>query len=92
ELESARIPAGPVLDPGQVLEDPQVKARRLLQPLEFPGVSAPVPLAAPALQLSSTPGSIRRRAPMVGEHTDEVLREIGYSEDEVRALRKAQAV
>lgn len=92
ELEAARIPAGPVLDPGQVLEDPQVKARQLLQCVEFPGTPAAVPLAATAVQLSATPGSIRHRAPMVGEHTDEVLREIGYTPAEIKALREAQVV
>lgn len=92
ELEAARIPAGPVLDPGQVLEDPQVQARHLLQSLDFPGTPGPVPLASTAVKLSSTPGSIRHRAPMLGEHTDEVLREIGYTEPEVRALRDAQVV
>lgn len=92
ELERARIPAGPVLDPGQVLEDAQVKARKLLQPHEFPGARGPVPLAAPAVQLSKTPPEIRRRAPMVGEHTNEVLRELGYSEEDISRLRNAQAV
>jgi crotonobetainyl-CoA:carnitine CoA-transferase CaiB-like acyl-CoA transferase len=92
ELQAARIPAGPVLDPGQVLEDPQVKARRLLQEVEFPGTPAAVPVSAPAVALSATPASIRRRAPMLGEHTNEVLREIGYSETEITALRKAEAI
>jgi crotonobetainyl-CoA:carnitine CoA-transferase CaiB-like acyl-CoA transferase len=92
ELEAARIPAGPVLDPGEVLEDPQVKARHLLQNLDFPGTPGPVPLAATAVKLSSTPGSIRHRAPMVGEHTDEVLRELGYTPEEISALREAQVV
>src|SRR6185503_20999161 len=58
ELESARIPAGPVLEPGQVLADPQVKSRRLLQDVEFPGAPAPIPLASPALSLSATPPQI----------------------------------
>jgi crotonobetainyl-CoA:carnitine CoA-transferase CaiB-like acyl-CoA transferase len=92
ELETARIPAGPVLAPAQVLEDPQVKARELLQFFDFPGSPAPVPLAAPAVKLSSTPGSIRHRAPMVGEHTDEILREVGYSAEEIRRLRQANVV
>lgn len=92
ELEAARIPAGPVLDPVEVLEDSQVKARQLLQDVDFPGTPAPVPLAATAVRLSSTPGGIRHRAPMVGEHTDEVLREIGYTQEEIRALREAQVV
>lgn len=92
ELEAARIPAGPVLDPVEVLEDSQVKARQLLQDVDFPGTPAPVPLAATAVRLSSTPGGIRHRAPMVGEHTDEVLREIGYTQEEIGALREAQVV
>jgi len=92
ELQAARIPAGPVLDPGEVLEHPQVRARKLLQEVEFPGTPAPVPVAAPAVGLSATPARIRHRAPMLGEHTDEVLREIGYSESEISALRNVEAV
>ncbi|HWG50737.1 MAG TPA: CoA transferase [Candidatus Acidoferrales bacterium] len=92
ELQAARIPAGPVLDPQQVLEHSQVRARKLLQEVEFPGTPAPVPVAAPAVGLSATPARIRHRAPMLGEHTDEVLREIGYSESEITALRKLEAV
>lgn len=92
ELESARIPAGPVLDPGQVLADPQVKARRLLQEVEFPGAPAPIPLASPAVSLSATPPKIRHRAPMLGEHTGQILEELGYSQAEIANLRKAEAV
>lgn len=91
-LESARIPAGPVLDPGQVLDDPQVKARELLKYLDFPGAPRPVPLADTAVRLSATPGGIRHRAPLLGEHTDQVLREIGYSEAEIERLRKTEVV
>ncbi len=92
ELESARIPAGPVLDLGQVLDDPQVKARELLKYVEYPGAPKPVPLADTAVRLSATPGGIRHRAPTLGEHTDEVLGELGYSEDGIAALRKNEVV
>lgn len=92
ELESARIPAGPMLDPGQVLADPQVTARRLLQEVEFPGAPAPIPLASPAVSLSATPPKIRHRAPMLGEHTGQILEELGYSKAEIANLRKAEAV
>jgi crotonobetainyl-CoA:carnitine CoA-transferase CaiB-like acyl-CoA transferase len=92
DLEGARIPAGPVLELAQVLEDPQVKARELLKYVEYPGAPKPVPLANTAVRLSATPGGIRHRAPTLGEHTDEVLKELGYSGDEIGALRQAQVV
>ncbi len=85
-LQSARVPAGPVLDLGEVLEDPQVKARELLHYVDD------VPLANTAVRLSATPGTIRHRAPTLGEHTDEVLRELGYLEEEISALRAAEVV
>jgi crotonobetainyl-CoA:carnitine CoA-transferase CaiB-like acyl-CoA transferase len=91
-LEAARVPAGPVLDLPEVLADPQVNARGLLEFVDYPGAPKPVPLAATAVQLSATPARIRHRAPTLGEHTAEVLGELGYSEEEIRQLRAAQAV
>jgi len=92
ELQEARVPAGPVLELDEVLEDPQVKARELLRYVDYPGAPKPVPLADPAVRLSATPASIRRRAPTLGEHTDEVLRELGFSESEIEALRAGAVV
>jgi crotonobetainyl-CoA:carnitine CoA-transferase CaiB-like acyl-CoA transferase len=92
EFEAARIPAGPVLDLGQVLEDPQVKARELLKYMEYPGAPKPVPMADTAVRLSATRGGVRHRAPMLGEHTDEVLGELGYSTSDITALRQGEVV
>jgi crotonobetainyl-CoA:carnitine CoA-transferase CaiB-like acyl-CoA transferase len=92
ELEKARVPAGPVQDLQQVLDDPQVKARELLKYVEHPGAPKLVPLADTAVRLSATPGGIRTRAAALGEHTDEVLREIGYSDKEIASLRVREVV
>ena len=92
ELEKARVPCGPVLGLCDVLENPQVQARELLEYVEYPGAPKPVPLANTAVRLSSTPGGIRHRAPMLGEHTDEVMRELGYADEEIERLRAAEVV
>ncbi len=91
-LEAARIPSGPVLKLQQVLDDPQVKARELLRYVEYPGAAKPVPLADTAVRLSATPGAITRRAPLLGEHTSQVLLEVGYSPDEITVLREAGVI
>jgi crotonobetainyl-CoA:carnitine CoA-transferase CaiB-like acyl-CoA transferase len=92
DFEAARIPAGPVLHLCEVLEDPQVKARELLKYIEYPSAPKPVPMADTAVRLSATPGGIRHRAPLLGEHTDEVLAELGYGPGDIKALRQNEVV
>ena len=87
-LEAAKLPAAPLNSPQEVLDDPHVAAMGYLKRVPFPGASKPVPLIETPFRLSATPGSIRRRAPLLGEHTDEVLAEIGYQPSEIAALRR----
>ena len=92
ELERARIPCGACYDLGEVLEDAQVNSRGLLEELEYPGGTQPVPIASPPVRSSEAPARPCRRAPTLGEHTVEVLSEIGFTTDEITALRNDQAI
>jgi len=91
ELESAHIPCGPCYDLDEVLADPQVNARKLLDEIEYPGGAKAIPIASPPIRLNAEAGRCRR-APTLGEHTDEVLTEIGFSADDIAALRNEGAV
>jgi crotonobetainyl-CoA:carnitine CoA-transferase CaiB-like acyl-CoA transferase len=85
-LENARVPCGPVYALAQTLSDPQVQARQLLQLFDYPGLG-PVPLPATPVRLSRSPGGIRHRAPLVGEHTDTILQELGYTLADIDKFR-----
>ena len=85
ELESARIPCGPVYELDEVLADEQVRARRLFEETSFSG--EPVRVSSPAVRLSRSPAEVRRAAPKLGEHTDEILSELGFTADRIAAFR-----
>lgn len=88
----ARIPAGPVYSPQEALDDAHIQASGILRDLAFPGTPSPAPVVDTPIHLSETPGAILGRAPMPGEHTAEVLAEIGYSEADYERFRKAGVV
>lgn len=92
EMEEARLPAGPILSPQEVLDDPHIAAKGLFQMVEYPGLEKPAPLMKTPVELSETPGEIRSRAPTLGEHTDEIMQELGYSEAEISDLREKRVV
>jgi crotonobetainyl-CoA:carnitine CoA-transferase CaiB-like acyl-CoA transferase len=91
-LAKARIPSGPVLKPQQTLDDPHIEAMGFFQPTEFPGAPKPAPIAKVPVWLSATPGSIRRRAPTLGEHTDQILARLGYDKQAIAALRAKRVI
>ncbi len=91
-LAKERIPAGPVYSPQDVLDDPHVQATGMFTPMEYPGAHGPVPLSMGAIGMSANPVELYRRAPTIGEHTDEIMSELGFSETEVEGYRKARII
>ena len=92
ELDAARLPAGPVLSPQEALDHEHIRAMKFMLAVDYPGLAKPAPVADTPVRLSETPGGIRHRAPVLGEHTDEVLAEIGYDEAAVARLHDAGVV
>lgn len=86
-LDAAKLPAAPMHSTQEVLDDPHVQAMGYLRRVPFPETPRGVPIIETPFRLSATPGEIRHRAPLLGEHTDEILGEIGYTGAQVADLR-----
>ena len=91
-LEAAGVPNGPINDVAQVFEEPQVKARGVRIELQH-RAGAKLPLVASPMRFSATPLEYRLAPPVLGEHTDEVLRSLlGRSDGEIARLRAAKVI
>lgn len=90
-LEAAKVPCGPINDLDDVFADPQVQARAMTTTVQHP-LAGPLALVGSPIKLSGTPVQVRRAPPLLGQHTEEVLAEIGFGADAVRGLRERGVV
>ncbi len=90
-LVKADVCVGKVYEPEEMVKDPQVQARDMVVEVRHPTHGAITEFGVP-IKLSETPGTVRLAAPAPGEHTDEVLRSLGLSADEIRGLRTNRVV
>jgi len=91
-LEDASIVAGQLYSPQQALDDAHIRAAHLLEDVTHPALTSTFPLAPTPIELSETPGAYRRPAPLLGEHTDEILTRLGYDPAEIEGLRAQRVV
>jgi crotonobetainyl-CoA:carnitine CoA-transferase CaiB-like acyl-CoA transferase len=85
-LEEADVPATPVNTVDQVMNDPQTAERGIVQRVTHPRLGE-IPVVGTPLKFSRMSPGVRRAAPLRGEHTDTVLTDLGYTPDEIKALR-----
>ena len=92
ELEEARIPCAEVLSPQGALDNEQVQAMGFLEAVEYPGIDIAAPIATMPMDFSTLDVSIRRRAPTLGEHTEEILESLGFDKNDIATFKNARAI
>lgn len=91
KLERAGVPAGPIYDMAGVYADPHVQARQMMIEIEHP-IAGTIKNIGPAAKLSATPARIYRPAPVLGQHSREILQQFGWDETEIDRLRDSEVI
>ena len=87
-----QVPFSPVYTIAEILTDPHFAARQMLVELEHPGAAGRMAVAGVPVKMTETPGGVRRRAPLLSEHADELLARLGIDDERIRSLRERREV
>ena len=90
-FDRAGVPAGPILNVRQSFEDPQIQLLPVVRKVESPKLGT-LRLVGHGVNLDRTPPAVRSAAPERGEHTVEVLHELGYTDNDIESLRRAGVI
>jgi crotonobetainyl-CoA:carnitine CoA-transferase CaiB-like acyl-CoA transferase len=90
-FEGKDVCLGPVKDWGEALKDPQVQHRRMIVEVEDPQAGRLPQIGIP-IKLSETPGEIRKPAPSLGQHNEEILKELGYHSADIKKLKDEKVI
>lgn len=87
-----KVPFGPVFDAKDIFDDAHFQQRAMLVEVEQPGTNRKLTIANTPVRMVDTPGGVRRRAPLTGEHSDHILSEFGYTPEQRRQMRDAGVI
>ena len=88
ELEKSRIPVGEVLRAQETLKERHIVEKGSFVKLSYPTLKEEYSVVGPAIELSENPGKIKHRSPELGEHNQQILMELGYTQEEINQLKQ----
>ena len=91
-LAEAQVPAGPVNDLEDVLNDQHVKEMNFFQDIDYQGLKSPAPVMGLPIKLSNSDNKIKKSPPLLGEDTDNILLELGFTKDQIESFRKERII
>ena len=92
ELEKSRIPVGEVLRAQETLKERHIVEKGSFIKLSYPTLKEEYSVVGPAIELSENPGKIKHRSPELGEHNQQILMELGYTQEEIDQLKKDRII
>lgn len=92
ELEESRIPVGEVLRAQETLKERHIVEKGSFVKLSYPTLKEEYSVVGPAIELSENPGKIKHRSPELGEHNQQILMELGYTQEEINQLKQDRII